>query len=367
MQQGPSSSEQSGLPRGLRGADLREKRFNDRVRHEYRDLRASMLSDDQRERLQRRPPPLRWIVEMWWLFKGLLAFLTPTRRVLLLLGLVLISARVSIQSEHFHTDGGFSTAGLILVLFVLMLELKDKLLAKYELQDGHAVQRALMPERSPVVPGWKLWLFTRPANDVGGDLVDYVRLEGGSSVLTLGDVSGKGLKAALLTAKLQATLRAFLTDRLSLVELLTRVNVVFRRDALPQVFASLVSAGIEPSGGTVRIVNAGHLPPLVIRQDGVRQLEKGGPALGLMDRAEFREQLVELGPGDIILIYSDGLIETQNGAGEFFGEDRLRTLVAGSCASGAAGLGDLLVAACDQFQGYAPAHDDLSLVILQRE
>jgi len=295
-----------------------------------------------------------------------MVFLTPTRRVLLIVGLILVLPRVSIRSENVNTDGGFSTAGLILVLFVLMLELKDKLLAKYELQDGHAVQRALMPERSPVLPGWRLWLFTRPANDVGGDLVDYVGLEGGISVLTLGDVAGKGLKAALLTAKLQATLRAFLSDRLSLVELLSRANAVFRRDALPQVFASLVSAGIESRNGTVRIVNAGHIPPLLIRQDGIRQLEKGGPALGLIDRAEFSEQVVDLGPGEIILIYSDGLTETQNGAGEFFGEERLRTLVAGSCASGAADLGDRLVAACDHFQGFAPAHDDLSLVILQR-
>ncbi|HMK38156.1 MAG TPA: PP2C family protein-serine/threonine phosphatase [Bacteroidota bacterium] len=366
MQQEPSSGEQSGFPRGLRGADLREKRFRDRVRHEYRDLRASMLSDDQHARLSRSRPPLRWIKEVWWLFKGLVTFLTPTRRVLLLVGLILASLRISIQSKHLNTDQSFSTAGLILVLFVLMLELKDKLVARNELQDGHAVQRALMPERSPHVPGWKLWLFTRAANDVGGDLVDFARLEGGASVLTLGDVSGKGLKAALLTAKLQATLRALLTERLSQVELLARVNAVFRRDALPQVFASLVSAVIEPAGGTVRIVNAGHLPPLVIRQDAVLQLEKGGPALGLMDRAEFREQSVDLGPGEILLIYSDGLIETQNGAGEFFGEERLRTLVAGSCASGAADLGDRLVASCDGFQGYAPAHDDLSLVILQR-
>jgi serine phosphatase RsbU (regulator of sigma subunit) len=350
----------------VRPNDLREKRFRDRVHREFRDLRESMLSDDQRARLQRMWAPARWMAGGWWLFKGLMIFLTPTRRALLLIGLILVLTRINIEGEKVDTHESFVSAGLILVLFVLMLELKDKLLAKYELQDGHAVQRALMPDRSPVVQGWGLWLFTRPANDVGGDLVDFVRLEGGKSALTLADVAGKGLKAALLTAKLQATLRAFLPESPSLADLLSRVNTVFRRDGLPQVFASVVSAIIEPGSGTVRIVNAGHPPPLIIRHDDVEQLGKGGPALGLIDGAVFGEQTADLGFGEIVLIYSDGLIETRNDAGEFFGEERLRTLLAGACASGAAPLGERLVAACDRFQGYAPAHDDLSLVILQR-
>ena len=346
--------------------DLKEKKFRERVHREYRDLADSMLTDDQRARLQQLWAPVRWFVEGWWLLKGLMSFLSPTRKALLLVGLILVLTRVSIHSDKVNTDESFVTAGLILVLFVLMLELKDKLLAKYELQDGRAVQRALMPERSPVVPGWRLWLFTRAANEVGGDLVDFMRLEGGKTALTLGDVAGKGLKAALLTAKLQATLRALIPDSPSLVDLVSKANAVFRRDGLPQVFASVVSASIEPLIGTVRLVNAGHPPPLIVRHAAVEQLEKGGPALGLIDGAEFREQVVELGPGEIVLIYSDGLIETRNVAGEFFGEERLRLLLQGSCASEAAELGEGLVAACDRFQGYAPAHDDLSLVVLQR-
>ncbi len=366
MTQEQSQRGTSRVPGDGSREDLREKNFSGRVHREYRDLKDSMLTDDQRARLRRVWAPVRWIVGGWWLFRGLMVFLTPTRRVLLLIGLVLALTRVDIHGERVNADGSFVPAGLILVLFVLMLELKDKLLAKYELQDGHSVQRALMPERSPFVPGWRLWLFTRPANDVGGDLVDFVGTERGKSALTLGDVAGKGLKAALLTAKLQATFRAFVHDSPSLVDLVSRVNAVFRRDSLPQVFASVVSASIEPRSGTVRIVNAGHLPPLIIRHHGVEQMGKGGPALGLIDSAEFSEQAVDLGPGEIVLIYSDGLIETRNAAGEFFGEERLRTLLPGSCKCGADELGERLVAACDRFQGYAPAHDDLSLVILQR-
>jgi phosphoserine phosphatase RsbU/P len=366
MTQGHSERPFPGVSGQGRRNPVGETGFADRVHREYRDLRDSMLTDSQRARLERHRGPIRFLLAGVWLLRGLVVYLTPTRRVLLLIGIVLTLMRINVQGEHWNADGGFVPAGLFIVLFVLMLELKDKLLAKTELEDGHAVQRALMPERSPGVPGWRLWLFTRPANDVGGDLVDFVGLEGGRSVLTIGDVSGKGLKAALLTARLQATLRAFILDSPSLVDLVSRVNAVFRRDSLRQIFASVICAGIEPRNGAVRIVNAGHPPPIVIRAAGIEQLEKGGPALGLMESSQFGEQVAELAPGEIVLLYSDGLIETRNPAGEFFGEERLRSLLPGSCASPAAVLGDRLVAACDSFQGDAPAHDDLSLVILQR-
>src|SRR5512138_3275825 len=94
---------------------------------------------------------------------------------------------------------------------VLMLELKDKLLARSELEAGRTVQLALMPDRPPVVPGWDIWLYSRSANDVGGDLVDYLQIDPQRLGVMLGDVAGKGLPAALLMAKLQATLRALVS------------------------------------------------------------------------------------------------------------------------------------------------------------
>lgn len=364
----PGNSE--GRPSGNSGERHRDPppgmNFRKRVHREYTDLRESMLTDNERARLSRIRGPARWFVSGWWLFRGLMNNLAPTRKVLLLIGLFLSFVRIDVHGEHVNAEGYLAPAGIMLILFLLMLELKDKLVAKHELEDGHAVQRALMPERSPEVPGWRLWLFTRPANDVGGDLVDFVRLEGGRSILTIGDVAGKGLKAALLTAKLQATLRAFVTDSPSLEHLVSRVNSVFRRDGIPQVFASVLCVGIEPGAGGVRIVNAGHPPPLIIRRDGVVQMEKGGPALGLIEGAQFREQLAELGSGETLLVYSDGVIEARNTSGEFFGEERLRTVLSGSPGSSASDIGERLVDACDRFQGDMPAHDDLSLLILQR-
>ena len=115
-----------------------------------------------------------------------------------------IPSRVGSTQISIH----FPTLGIAILLFILMLELKDKLLAREELEAGRAVQRALMPDSGPTIPGWDVSLFTRSANDVGGDLVDYVPLDDQRNGLVLGDVAGKGLPAALLMAKLQSTLRA---------------------------------------------------------------------------------------------------------------------------------------------------------------
>ena len=261
----------------------------------------------------------------------------------------------------------FSGVGILFILFVLMLELKDKLLATTELEDGHAIQRALLPNQSPHVPGWSLWLFTRSANEVGGDLVDFIPVAEGRYAVAVGDVAGKGLKAALLTAKLQATLRALGPDITSLSALAARVNSIFCRDSLPTMFSSLVYAELAPGSGNVRLINAGHLPPLVVRGSEIVQLVKGGPALGLMPGAEFSEETVQLERGDLILFYSDGLVEARNESGEFFGEDRLRAVLSSTSRLTAGMIGEELLAAVDRFRGEARAHDDLTLLVLKRD
>lgn len=352
--------------RALLRDDIRGGNLQERVRSEFNDLRDSMLSDEKRLRLRGMRIPFRWVVQWWWLLRGLILNLSPIRRILLLLGIALSCIRVGVSAPATgNVTGDLSTAGLLVILFVLMLELKDKLLARSELQEGRSVQRALMPERSPDVAGWRLWLFTRPANDVGGDLVDYMRLDEGRSTLVLADVAGKGLKAALLTAKLQATLRALVPVCTSQSELLGRVNEVIRRDSLPQFFASLVILGIESGRPYVRVVNAGHPPPLVLRRRAVEQLKKGGPALGIMSGSGYVEQVLELAHGELIVVYSDGLTEAQNPAGEFFGEDRLRSLLDEDRAWTANQLGERLVSECDLFQNPGKAHDDISLIVLQ--
>jgi len=120
------------------------------------------------------------------------------------------------------------------------LELKDKLHAKTELEEGRSVQNALMPEENPKVDGWDIWLYTRPANDVGGDLLDFTKISENNYGISLGDVAGKGLSAALLMAKLQSTIRAIVPDYISLSEFGNKLNHIFCRDSLPKLFSSLI-------------------------------------------------------------------------------------------------------------------------------
>jgi sigma-B regulation protein RsbU (phosphoserine phosphatase) len=342
--------------------DLSRGDFWSTLRRDFRELKEFMLTDERRKRLNEMSRVKQWLSIAWWLLKGLILKLTPARRLLLLLGvfLVVIHANNQGESQQYHILGG------LILLFVLMLELKDKLIAREELEAGHVVQKALMPERTPFVPGWKLWLFTRSANEVGGDLVDFMQLNENRFAVAVGDVAGKGLRAALLMAKLQATLRALAPDFSSLGELAAKLNQIFCRDSLPNIFASLFYLEVQADSGSVRAVNAGHFPPLVLRGHQIEKMEKGGMALGLSTAATFSEQATALQKDDILLIYSDGLTEARNEQGDFFGERRLLDFLSHLSHLTAEELGNRLVAEVDRFTGEARANDDLSIALLKR-
>ena len=121
----------------------------------------------------------RWLYRIAWLFKRLFMNLTPARRVLLALALLLLCARVQWRGNGQSLQIDFGGLPVALLLLLLMLELKDKLVARSELQAGRAIQQALLPKEAPQVAGWDVWISTRPANEVGGDLVDFVTHEGG--------------------------------------------------------------------------------------------------------------------------------------------------------------------------------------------
>lgn len=302
----------------------------------------------------------------WWILKSMLLKVSPGRRILLVLGIVLVFFNPEMNAEGVQVDN-LDFFGSMLILLVLMLELKDKLLARDELEAGRKIQQALMPERSQSLPGWSLWVFTRPANEVGGDLVDYLELEKNIAAVTLADVSGKGLKAALLTAKIQATVRALAPDMRSLAKLVAKMNEIFHRDSLPNIFASLLYVELKPNTGALRYVNAGHYPPLVIRKGKIDQLPKGEAALGLVGTTSYTERSAELKQGDVFVAYSDGVTEASNMQGVFFGIDRLMNLLSTSQKRTAQSLGEEIVHEVDRFIGDAYRNDDLSLVIIRRE
>lgn len=303
----------------------------------------------------------------WWLLKNLILNLSPVRRLLLVISLWLGLQgpyAFSVGDSHVTTD--LRMLGFTILLVILMLELMDKLVAKSELEVGRKVQLALLPDRNPTLPGWDLVLFTRPANEVGGDLVDYHTLRDERLGVVLGDVSGKGLGAALLMAKLQATLWAVSTDSSSLADTGDKVNRILCRDGVPGKFATLVYLELLPNTGLIRVLNAGHPPPISLKGGQYDHMSPVAPPLGVMPDAEYKEQRVELNPGETLLVYSDGLTEAENESGEFFGEERLKRMLPQiEGLSGKAACAKVL-SEVESFIGEERYSDDLSIAVLKR-
>ena len=167
-------------------------------------------------------------------------------------------------------------------------------------------------------------------------------------------------------SKLQSTLRAIAPEYSSLSELGQRINLIFCRDSLPSKFATLVYLELMQNSGKVRLLNAGHLPPLMLRGGKVEESPHGAPALALIKTSKFEEQEIELGPGDLFVAYSDGVTEARNERDEFFGDQRLKGLIEKSAGISPERVGEKILAEVDAFVGEAPRSDDLSLVLMKR-
>jgi hypothetical protein len=366
----PDNTQQKNEPR-LRDTlrdDFRQGNHLSTFRKEFRDLKEFYIDEEKKKRLQEMSPLKRGLYLGGWLCKSMLMRLTPIRRLVLVIGifLLIVSPSVTVDNHHVQITNLYLFGGAALLL-VLMLELKDKLLARDELIAGQRVQRALMPEQSPIVPGWALWIYSRPANDVGGDLIDVIRQSENRFGIALGDVSGKGLQAALIMAKLQATLKALAPDFESIAKLIAKLNTIFHRDGLANSFASLVYAEITANSGKLRFVNAGHYPPILLTVGGAKELEKGEAALGLMELTAYVEHQLDLASGEVFLAYSDGVTEACNERGEFFGSERFFRRIALLKDRSPEVIGKALLSEIDFFVGDATPNDDISMIVLKRQ
>jgi serine phosphatase RsbU (regulator of sigma subunit) len=347
--------------------DIRTQGFERAVAGTLSSLEAFYLTDRDRRELAEMPPLRRLFRRVLWFIRGLLMKLTPARRIMLAAALLFLALGIQrVEFETFRATLRFQPIGTLLILAVLTLELKDKLTARDELEAGRKVQMALLPDESPAIPGWDVWLYTQPANDVGGDLVDHLPLGRGRHGVALGDVAGKALPAALLSVKLQATLRALGPEFEGLGDLGAAVNRILQRDGLPTRFASLVYLVVAPDSGEIRVLNAGHMPPLVARGADVTTLERGGVVLGIMPDSTYSEQRVELAPGDVLIAYSDGVSEATNEQGEFFGDERLYRVAVPPAGLSARAIGLQILDDVRRFMGREAPKDDISLMVLKR-
>jgi phosphoserine phosphatase RsbU/P len=347
--------------------DIMRRGIRRSVRGTLSSLEQFYLSREERQRLAELRGFRRFVRRIGWFTRGLLMKLTPARRIMLAVAfLSLFLGMFNITVDSRHVTLRFQSQGTVLLPAVLVLELKDKLIARDELQAGRAVQLALMPTDQPQVPGWDIWLYTKPANDVGGDLVDHLPLDDNRHAVVLGDVTGKALPAALLSVKLQATIRALAPNYGNLADLGSGLNRILYRDGLPTRFASLIYAVLSPDSGDVQLLNAGHMPPLVLRGRTLTTMPRGSMVLGMMPNVPFAEQQHTFAEGDLIVVYSDGVSEAMNEAEDFFGDERLEMLVVETGGMSAQDAGTHILASLSSFVGDAVQSDDVSLLVLRR-
>jgi hypothetical protein len=349
--------------------DIREGGFTKTLSNEFADVKEYFLNEERKQQLSGMGRIKSFFYMAWWLLKELLFKLTPVRRLLLVVGIFLTMSTGSIGihgGDSFTVSRDTSFLGGIVILFILMLELKDKLIAKDELSVGKSVQSELTPKCNHSIPGWEIWLYTNSANEVGGDLVDIIELDKHKYGITIADVSGKGLGAALLMAKLQTIIRAFAPDYNSLSEFGKKINNAFYKDILPNSFASMAHFQIVENSPAVEILNAGHLPPMILNNGKVTELNKGNIALGLVEDSTYKTETIKLNSGEYLIAFSDGLTEARNIYGTFFGTERLKIFLQKINNLSVEQLGQKLLNYIHLFIDEAKMFDDLSIVIIKK-
>jgi len=236
-----------------------------------------------------------------------------------------------------------------------------------EQQVASEIQQRFLPAAAPHIEGYELQGISFPCYEIGGDYYDFIQRDNGNMVVALGDVSGKGTAAALLMSSLHAAIHAQADTHDSIVSTIQAVNKYLTESIPPNRFVTLFYAELNPELGRLTFLNAGHNPPLIVHAGGtMEQLASGGLPLGIMADAEFREGRTQLLPGDVLVIYSDGVSEAVNPTGEEFGPTRLYEVVARNLDASASGIRDRIESALTKFCQGTPAADDITLVIVKR-
>ncbi|HJR09336.1 MAG TPA: SpoIIE family protein phosphatase [Pyrinomonadaceae bacterium] len=237
-----------------------------------------------------------------------------------------------------------------------------------ELNLAREIQQRFQPSSAPNINGYEMQGISFPCYEIGGDYYDFIERPDGRMVIALGDVSGKGTSAALLMSSLHAAMHAQIPAHKTLGDTISAVNRYLAETIPMNRFITLFCAELDPVTGALSFLNAGHNPPLIAHAGGsMEQLAAGGIPLGIVGDAVYREGRTQLHPGDALVIYSDGVSETQNAAGEEFGPVRLYNTVARYLDSTAAGIRDKIEADLTKFAQGTPAGDDITLVIVKRQ
>jgi sigma-B regulation protein RsbU (phosphoserine phosphatase) len=235
-----------------------------------------------------------------------------------------------------------------------------------EMARARAVQDSIVPRRSPRIDGLDVAALYVPSRQVGGDYYDLIPLEGGDLGLAVGDVSGKGIPAALLMSMLHAALHVQMNGATRAASLVERLNRILCRSTSVEQFATFFFGVYRRGSGELRFCNGGHNAPVLLRPDGsARSLTEGGTILGFQEDAAFEEGSIAVGEGDLLVLYTDGVTEEAGGKEEEFGETRLLETVVRHRARRAEEIVDAVRAEVSRFAGRERFTDDFTLIVLR--
>lgn len=348
------------------GLELQQlwRQFQTEARSGYR-----LYSRDVQARAPERPGAKanHWqtIKDFFW---AILMKLSPAKRVVLLIGLVMLfMGALEFTSGDVKTSLDLRSIGGLLILFLLILETADRVVMKRDLEIAREIQHWLVPSEAPPVPGLDIAFVTRPANTVAGDYYDVVpRTDPGKFLIAVADVAGKSMPAALLMATFQASLKTLSTTSPSLLDLVHGLNRYACDHSISGTrFTTAFIAEYDSSNCTLNYVNAGHNPPFLLRGPEVIKLNEGGVPLGILPNANYDSGQIQLHSGDLLAIYTDGVVEAENVAGQEFGEalfiNALRSVPGGTAKQ----VIHQLMANIEGFVATAPQHDDITCMVLR--
>lgn len=272
----------------------------------------------------------------------------------------------SLLAPHTRTalDTLATEAGVAIENARLYRETLDKARLEHELKIAAEIQKALLPEGNHNGPFFQASGTSVQARSIGGDFFDLIDMPGGTFGFLVGDVAGKGPAAALLTAKILGIFSAFASVGDDPAQTVDHINKVLTRRAIDARYATLLYGQLAPSGKLI-FCNAGQNPPLVYGVEGLRRIEAGGMPVGLFEVAPYANDSVELEPGDTMILYSDGVTEAHNVAGEEFGEARMVDVLQSFHTEPATVVLDKLIDAVKTFAKGAEQYDDVTALVVQ--
>ncbi len=373
-------------PRGLLKSvlyDLRDLFTKDVTRAGLRDLVRRDAQETFRfytrtvdlDSLQTLPRYKRYPAAAWKIFVALAYRLSPPRRIAFAVSVFagvigwiqLLIFRATYSGDERSSGLFWMTASLVLLFSLLLMELRDKLDLKGDLEIAREIQFGFVPSEPFLSNGVGIHCFMRPANTVGGDYCDIIKFDEDNVGLVVGDVAGKGMPAALLMALLLGSLRTLISAGLRGSELITKLNKYLCTSIPANRLVTLFYGELDTRTGVLHYINAGHNPPFVIR--GGNEFDRLAPTalvLGVNDDARYEVSEMQLGAGQRVLLFTDGLTEAFNAKEEEYGEERLKSYLERHPGSEPNKLIDGLLGDVLNFCGSTRPKDDMTLMVITR-